>query len=174
MWRSHLVDWIMLGSPWIILDRGGLFWIILDHVSPGSRSRTSTEAVLVCWWLYRGGWGSETSLDKEAAARQDTAALLCSPAIGPTVVAVVLVDQWTYLNLAMLSPRSQKMLLLQCFCSASSPRCIAVTLFSKKKHALWAVLSLSGKMRMRMRKDDILKQQQTYKVFYGCFRQKSQ
>ena len=117
----------------------------MDHVSPGSRSRTSTEAVLVYGRLYRGGWGSSaTSLDKEAAARQDTAALLCSPAIGPTVVAVVLVvDQWTYLNLAMLSPRSQKMPLLQSFCSASSPSCVAVTFFSKKKHALWTVLSLS-------------------------------
>ena len=81
----------MLGSPRIILDHGGLSRIILDHVSPGSRSRTSTEAVLVCGWLYRGGWGSETSLDKEAAARQDTAALLCSPASGP-MVAVLLVD----------------------------------------------------------------------------------
>ena len=126
----------MLGSPQIILDHGGLFWIILGHVSPGSRSRTSTEAVLVCGWLYRGGWGSETSLDKEAAARQDNAALLCSPAIGPMALSGTggLVD---------LPQRCKAFSALSFSVSASSPSCVAVTFFSKKKHALWTVLSLS-------------------------------
>ena len=47
----------MLGSPRIILDHGGLSRIILDHVSPGSRSRTSTEVVLVCGdgYIEEGG-----------------------------------------------------------------------------------------------------------------------
>ena len=47
----------MLGSPRIILDHGALSQIFFDHVSPGSRSRTSTEAVLVCGdgYIEEGG-----------------------------------------------------------------------------------------------------------------------
>ena len=52
------------------------------------------------------------------------------------------------------------------FCSASSPSCVAVTFFSKKTCIVGSFVAFKGKkMRMRMRKDDILKQQQTYKVF---------
>ena len=80
---------------WITSDYLGSWWIISDYLGScltwQQVSNQHWGGASLWRWLYRGGWGSETSLDKEAAARQDTAALLCSPASGP-MVAVLLVD----------------------------------------------------------------------------------